>query len=69
MVKVEHTALEKIQDPMLETALQRWYQLCGQEGLYRQENLGFWPLSIRPGPEPWDEPNRRRNMLYYRRYG
>jgi len=26
---------------MLETALQRWYQLCGQGGLYRRENRGF----------------------------
>ncbi len=44
MVRVEHIALEKIQDPMLGTALQRWYQLCGQGGLYRREELGFGPL-------------------------
>jgi hypothetical protein len=44
MVRVEHIALEKIQDPMLGIALQRWYQLCGQGGLYRREELGFGPL-------------------------
>ncbi len=44
MVRVENIALEKIQDPMLGTALQRWYQLCGQGGLYRREELGFGPL-------------------------
>ena len=44
MVRVEHIALEKIQDPKLGSALTRWYQLCGQGGLYRREELGFGPL-------------------------
>ena len=44
MVRVEHIALEKVQDPKLGSALKRWYQLCGQGGLYRREELGFGPL-------------------------
>lgn len=44
MVSVEHIALEKIQNPKLVAALKRWYQLCGQGGLYRREELGFGPL-------------------------
>lgn len=44
MVKIEHIALEKIADQNLILALKRWYQLCGQSGLYRREELGFGPL-------------------------
>ncbi len=44
MVSVEHIALEKVQNPKLVVALKRWYQLCGQGGLYRREELGFGPL-------------------------
>ena len=44
MVRVEHIALDKVQDPMLGIALQRWYQLCGHGVLYRREELGFGPL-------------------------
>ena len=48
MVKVEHIALEKIEDEELEVALKRWYQLCGQGGLYQREALGFGPLVSAP---------------------
>lgn len=44
MVRVEHIGLEKVRDPLLGAALERWYQLCGRGGLYRREELGFGPL-------------------------
>jgi len=44
MVNVEHIALEKIADQELVVALKRWYQLCGQGGLYQRDALGFGPL-------------------------
>ena len=48
MVKVKHIALEKIKDEALVIALKRWYQLCGQGGLYQREALGFGPLVSAP---------------------
>ena len=44
MVNVEHIALEKIRGPKLESAISRWYELCGHGGMYRREELGFGPL-------------------------
>lgn len=41
MVRVEPLRLTDIRDDKLDLALKRWFQLCGDGGLYPREELGF----------------------------
>jgi len=41
MADVNHIRLDEIRDPMLVSALRRWFQICGEGGLYPREELGF----------------------------
>jgi hypothetical protein len=44
MVRVDPLQLSDIRDEKLDAALKRWYQLCGECGLYPREQLGFGTL-------------------------
>jgi hypothetical protein len=41
MVRVDPIRIADIRDEKLTVALRRWHQLCGEDGLYPREQMGF----------------------------